>query len=85
MTRKPKKWEEIDYFWQKLSAVPEAENCGWCKDQFGVSWQVLPSNWEEILYGGSEEQVRRVNEAFLEMKKFDLEILEKVKHNSVQS
>jgi len=71
--------KEIDYFWGKLSAVPEAESCGWCKDQFGVSWQVLPSNWEEILFGGSKEQVQRVNEAVLEMKKFDLEVLEKVR------
>lgn len=71
--------KEIDYFWEKLSAVPEAENCGWCKDEFGVSWQVVPSNWEEILFGGSEEQVQRVTEAFLKMKKFDLEALEKVR------
>jgi len=71
--------KEIDYFWGKLSAVPEAENCGWCKDQFGVSWQVLPSTWEEILFGGSEEQVQKVTEAFLKMKKFDLKALEKVR------
>lgn len=71
--------KEIDYFWEKLSAVPEAENCGWCKDQFGVSWQVVPFNMEEILFGGSEEQVQRVTEAFLKMKKFDLEVLEKVR------
>jgi predicted 3-demethylubiquinone-9 3-methyltransferase (glyoxalase superfamily) len=71
--------KEIDYFWEKLSAVPEAESCGWCKDRFGISWQVLPSNWEEILFGGSEEQVRRVNKAVLEMKKLDLEVLEKVR------
>lgn len=71
--------KEIDYFWEKLSAVSEAESCGWCKDKFGVSWQVLPSNWEEILFDGSEEQVQRVNEAVLNMKKFDLEVLRKVK------
>ncbi|HHU17133.1 MAG TPA: VOC family protein [Clostridiales bacterium] len=70
---------EINYFWEKLSAVPEAENCGWCKDKFGVSWQVLPSNWEEIIFEGSEEQVQRVNEAVLNMKKLDLEVLMKVK------
>lgn len=40
---------EIDYFWEKLSAVPEAEQCGWCKDKFGVSWQVAPENVEELL------------------------------------
>ncbi len=41
--------EEIDYYWEKLSAVPESEQCGWCKDQFGVSWQVCPENVEELL------------------------------------
>ncbi|NLK97664.1 MAG: VOC family protein [Epulopiscium sp.] len=71
--------KEIDYFWEKLSAMPEAESCGWCKDQFGVSWQVLPSNWEETLFGGSEEEVQRVNAAVFEMKKIDLETLEKIK------
>lgn len=40
---------EIDYFWEKLSAVPESEQCGWCKDQFGVSWQVVPANIEDLL------------------------------------
>lgn len=40
---------EIDYFWEKLSTVPEAEQCGWCKDQYGVSWQVAPANTEELL------------------------------------
>jgi predicted 3-demethylubiquinone-9 3-methyltransferase (glyoxalase superfamily) len=34
--------DEIDYYWEKLSAVPEAEQCGWLKDQFGVSWQIIP-------------------------------------------
>lgn len=71
--------EEIDYFWDKLSAVPEAENCGWCKDRFGVSWQVLPSNWEALLFDGTEEQIQRVNEAVLNMKKLDLEVLRKVR------
>lgn len=40
---------EIDYFWEKLSTVPEAEQCGWCKDQFGVSWQIVPVNTYELL------------------------------------
>ncbi|HHT43452.1 MAG TPA: VOC family protein [Firmicutes bacterium] len=71
--------KEIDYFWDKLSKVPEAENCGWCKDQFGVSWQVVPANMEEILFSGSEEQVQRVNAAVMAMKKLDLEALAKAK------
>ena len=41
--------KEIDYFWEKLSAVPESEQCGWCKDKFGLSWQVVPKNIDELL------------------------------------
>lgn len=41
--------EEIDYYWEKLSKVPEAEQCGWCKDQFGLSWQVVPKNMGELM------------------------------------
>lgn len=41
--------EEIDYYWSKLSHVPESEQCGWCKDQFGLSWQVVPSGMEEMM------------------------------------
>lgn len=44
-----KSQEEIDYLWEKLSTVPEAEQCGWCKDQFGVSWQIVPENMEELM------------------------------------
>lgn len=40
---------EIDYFWEKLSAVPEAEQCGWCKDQFGLSWQIVPADLGELM------------------------------------
>lgn len=41
--------DEIDYFWQKLSTVPEAEQCGWCKDTYGVSWQIVPENMGELM------------------------------------
>ncbi|MHC1762288.1 MAG: VOC family protein [Negativicutes bacterium] len=71
--------EEIDYFWERLSAVTEAEQCGWLKDKFGLSWQIVPSNMDEMLFGGSKEEVRRVTEAFLSMKKIDLESLEKAR------
>lgn len=40
---------EIDYYWEKLSSVPESEQCGWCKDRFGLSWQVVPGNITELL------------------------------------
>lgn len=41
--------DEIDYFWKKLSSVPESEQCGWCKDKYGLSWQVVPKNVEELM------------------------------------
>jgi predicted 3-demethylubiquinone-9 3-methyltransferase (glyoxalase superfamily) len=71
--------KEIDYYWDKLSAVPEAEQCGWVKDQFGVSWQIVPSNMDEILLSGTKEEIQRVTEAFLKMKKFDLKALEQAR------
>jgi len=69
--------DEIDYYWQKLSAVPEAEQCGWLKDKFGVSWQVSSSAMSTMLRDGTPEQVARVTKAFLQMKKFDLAELQK--------
>lgn len=69
--------EEIDYYWEKLSAVPEAEQCGWLKDKFGVSWQIVPSDLEERLASGTPEQQKRLTEAFLKMKKFDLAELDR--------
>lgn len=41
--------EEIDYYWSKLSAVPSSEQCGWCKDKYGLSWQIVPENMEELM------------------------------------
>jgi predicted 3-demethylubiquinone-9 3-methyltransferase (glyoxalase superfamily) len=64
--------DEIDYYWDRLSAVPEAEQCGWLKDRFGVSWQVVPSVLGQLLGRGTAEQTARVTEAFLRMKKFDI-------------
>ena len=69
--------EEIDRYWDALSAVPEAEQCGWLKDRYGLSWQIVPSNMDEMLQTGSKEQVARVTKAFLQMKKFDLAELER--------
>lgn len=40
---------EIDYYWDKLSAVPESEQCGWCKDKYGLSWQIVPENMGELM------------------------------------
>jgi predicted 3-demethylubiquinone-9 3-methyltransferase (glyoxalase superfamily) len=69
--------DEIDYYWEKLSAVPEAEQCGWLKDKFGVSWQVVPTDMDEMMRDGTPEQIGRVTQAVLKMKKFDLAELRK--------
>ncbi len=50
--------EEIDYFWEKLSAVPEAEQCGWLKDKFGFSWQVVPTNIDRLFEGNDTRKNR---------------------------
>jgi predicted 3-demethylubiquinone-9 3-methyltransferase (glyoxalase superfamily) len=64
--------EEIDYYWDSLSAVPEAEQCGWLKDRYGLSWQIVPAAMDEMMDTGTKEQIARVTEAFLKMKKFDI-------------
>ena len=69
--------EEIDYYWERLSADPQAEQCGWLKDQFGLSWQVWPKAMGEMMANGTSEQIDRVTQAFLPMKKFDLATLQK--------
>lgn len=69
--------DEIDYYWEKLSYFPEAEQCGWCKDKYGLSWQVVPTDMEELMTKGTREQVNRVTQAFLKMKKFDIEELKR--------
>jgi len=62
--------EEIDYFWKKLSAVPESEQCGWCKDKFGLSWQVIPENMGELL------KTDKALQAMLKMHKINIKELE---------
>lgn len=64
--------EEIDYFWEKLSAAPEAEQCGWLKDKYGLSWQIVPTVMNEMLQSKDAGKIARVTEAFLKMKKFDI-------------
>jgi predicted 3-demethylubiquinone-9 3-methyltransferase (glyoxalase superfamily) len=69
--------EEIDYYWERLSAFPEAEQCGWLKDKFGLSWQISPAALGEMMTKGTREQIDRVTQAFLPMKKFDVTELHK--------
>ena len=69
--------EEIDYYWNKLSFVKEAEQCGWLKDKFGLSWQIVPTILAEMTTDKDPEKVERVTAAFLKMKKFDIRALQK--------
>lgn len=69
--------QEIDTLWEKLSADPRAGQCGWLKDQFGLSWQIAPAIMEKILGGGDKARMERVTKAFLKMKKFDIAELER--------
>ena len=68
--------DEIDHYWGELSKVPESEQCGWCKDKYGVSWQIVPRIMGTMMTTGTKEQVARVTQAFLPMKKFDIKKLE---------
>jgi len=69
--------EEIDYYWERLSTVPEAEQCGWLKDKFGLSWQISPTALGEMMTNGTRQHIDRVMQAFLPMKKFDVAELQK--------
>ncbi len=66
---------ELDTYWQKLSAVPEAEQCGWLKDRYGLSWQIVPSAMDTMLQDADPERIARVTQAMLSMKKLDLAAL----------
>ncbi len=68
---------EVDYYWEKLSAVPESEQCGWLKDEYGISWQIVPTAMDEMMSEGTPEQIARVTEAFMPMKKLDIATLQK--------
>jgi predicted 3-demethylubiquinone-9 3-methyltransferase (glyoxalase superfamily) len=69
--------EEIDYYWDKLSAVPEAEQCGWLKDKYGLSWQITPTIMNDMMKDKNPQKMAQVTEAFLKMKKFDIAALVK--------
>lgn len=74
--------QDIDDYWSKLSADPKAEQCGWLKDKYGVSWQIAPEAMDTMMAEGTPEQIARVTEAFLKMKKFDIARLEKAYNGS---
>lgn len=69
--------KEMDYYTNRLSAVPEAEQCGWIKDRYGLSWQVVPKEMNDMLRDDDEERLARVTQAMLQMKRLDLAGLER--------
>lgn len=69
--------EEIDYYHDKLSAVPEAEQCGWLKDKYGLSWQIVPTVMDAMMQDKDSAKVARVTQAFLPMKRLNIAALQK--------
>ena len=71
--------EEIDFYWEKLGAGgdPKAQQCGWLKDKYGLSWQVVPNNIDEIFADEKSPGYQRAMEAMLKMKKLDIEELKR--------
>ena len=64
--------EDVDYYWEKLSAGGKEVQCGWLKDKFGLSWQIVPAEFFELVSKGTQEQADRVMAAMMEMVKMDL-------------
>jgi predicted 3-demethylubiquinone-9 3-methyltransferase (glyoxalase superfamily) len=64
--------QEIDHFWSHLSAHPAAEACGWCKDPFGVSWQIVPAILPQLMSQSSPEALSRLMHVMLPMKKLEI-------------
>ena len=66
--------KEIDYYWEKLGAGgdPNAQQCGWLKDRYGLSWQIVPANMDEYFEDENSPSAQRVMEAMLKMKKLDI-------------
>jgi predicted 3-demethylubiquinone-9 3-methyltransferase (glyoxalase superfamily) len=69
--------KEVDYFWKKLSAVPESEQCGWCKDKYGLSWQIIPKQLGELMSDPDPVKAKRVVNAMLKMHKIVVADLQK--------
>lgn len=73
---------EIDYYWEKLSHVPEAEQCGWCQDRYGLSWQIVPHEMDDLMTGPDGSSDPAVFKALLGMKKLDIAALKAASKNS---
>lgn len=71
--------EEVDRYWEKLSAVPAAEQCGWLKDKYGLSWQITPKDLPALLSDPDPIKAKKAFDAMMKMKKIDIEALKQVK------
>lgn len=78
--------EEVDYFWEKLGqgGDPAAQQCGWLKDKFGVSWQIVPVLLGEMMSDANPDKVQRVSKVFFNMKKIDIEALQKAYDGDIE-
>jgi len=75
--------EEVDYYWEKLTADGGEESmCGWLKDKFGLSWQIVPTALEELLHDSDPEKSQRVMQAMLPMRKIDIRTLKQAYEQS---
>ncbi len=72
--------EELDYYYQKLSARPESEMCGWVADKYGVSWQLIPMNFTEYMRSGEDGKKSRLMKALMQMKRISWGEIEKAYH-----
>jgi len=68
--------KEVDYFWEKLSKGGEKSRCGWLKDKFGLSWQIVPEQLGKYLYGKDPVRAKRVMDAMIKMNKIEIKKLE---------
>ncbi len=66
---------EVDHYWHSLSAHPASEACGWLKDRYGLSWQIIPSEMTDMMASGDPAAVQRLTQAMLTMKKFHIAAL----------
>lgn len=72
--------QELDRYWNALSAVPDSEICGWCKDEYGLSWQIVPSAMDEWLTKGDEAQRNRVMKVVMASKKLNIAKMQEAFH-----
>jgi predicted 3-demethylubiquinone-9 3-methyltransferase (glyoxalase superfamily) len=69
--------EEFEHYWKELSAVPESEQCGWCKDKFGVSWQVIPPGFNELMDQKDPKKAKAAMQCMMEQHKLNVAEIQK--------